>query len=59
MHSRVFQLSTELILEEDFINEYDLEHCFIGKIADYAVTSESRERDIEWLAIGEIIDYHS
>lgn len=49
MHSRLFQLSLEPIEESDFIEEYDLEDCFIGQIADYAVESDDKIGDIKWL----------
>lgn len=50
MHSRIFQFSSEPLTEDDYITEFDLDEWFVGKIADCAVESSSREYDLEWLA---------
>mgnify|MGYP000894998915 FL=1 len=50
MHSRIFQFSSEPLTEDDYITEFDLDEWFVGTIADYAVESNSREYDLEWLA---------
>ena len=50
MHSRIFQVSTEPINEEDYISEstfYD--SSFIGEVADYVNEDTDRADDINWL----------
>jgi ribosome biogenesis SPOUT family RNA methylase Rps3 len=52
MHSRVFELTKEPILEDNWLNEDDLcDTSFIGEIADFVTTSpkSEREADIQWL----------
>lgn len=49
MHSRIFQVSSEPIAKEDYIEEavyYD--HWFLNSIADY-VADSNRNEDIDWL----------
>lgn len=50
MHSRIFQLSTEPICEDDYIKEYHFydDSSFIGSIADYVDEETDREKDIKW-----------
>jgi len=50
MHSRIFQISTEPIEKEDYIEEstfYDT--TFVGEVADYVNENTDRNDDIEWL----------
>ena len=51
MHSRIFQLSTEPIKEEDYITEDTIIHdtSFIGYVADYVSDEVDRKEDIKWL----------
>ena len=50
MHSRIFQVSTEPITEENYISEYRYDEYLVGQDGiDYVVESESRTDDIEWL----------
>ena len=50
MHSRIFQISTNPIDEEDYIGEhYYYDHWFTNSIADYVSESTDRSDDIEWL----------
>ena len=49
MHSRIFQVSSEPIKKEDYIEEATYwDHWFIGEIADYVADSD-RNYDIKWL----------
>lgn len=50
MHSRIYQIDTNSIHEDDYIEEsryYD--HWFTNSIADYVDENTDREGDIEWL----------
>ena len=47
MHSRIFQVSAEPNAE--LIEEYRYEDGFVGRVADYVVTSENRKDDLDWL----------
>lgn len=50
MHSRIFQVNTKPIKEEDYISESDYwEHWFTNEIADYVTESDDRDEDIKWL----------
>lgn len=48
MHSRVFEISTEPIAEEDRLTSDGLSDGFFSSVADYAVDSDNREEDIKW-----------
>ncbi len=53
MHSRIYQVSSSPVKEEDKIREYRYEDDFVGRVADYVseVTSETDiESDLEWLS---------
>ena len=51
MHSRIFQLSTSLLEENDYIKESDYyDHWFTNEIADYVNDDCDRDESIEWLA---------
>jgi hypothetical protein len=50
MHSRLFQLSEEVIAKDNYIEEQDLYDSFVGPIADYVEESENRIDDLGWLA---------
>ncbi len=50
MHSRIFQISSNPINEDDYISEADYyDTGFIGEIADYVSDETDRDDDIEWL----------
>ena len=50
MHSRIYQISTEPIDEEEYFDESDFyEHWFLGAIADYVSEDTDRDEDITWL----------
>lgn len=50
MHSRIYQITTDPVQQEDYITESDFcEHWFIGSIADYVDDDVDRAKDIEWL----------
>ena len=50
MHSRIFQLSTNPIDKEDYIEESNYyDHWFTNQIADYVNDDCDREDDITWL----------
>lgn len=49
MHSRVFQLSEDFLTKDDYISEVTLHDCFVGQIADYAIETNDRKNDLEWL----------
>lgn len=51
MHSRIFQISSNPIKEDNMIEEYRYEETFIGSVADYVVKQTSTEviNDLEWL----------
>lgn len=53
MHSRIFQVSSEPIQEDDMIQEYRYEDSFVPSTADY-VTKQTQsaeiKADLEWLA---------
>lgn len=49
MHSRIIELSTQPISEDERISESDYyDNGFIGNIADYVNGKTNRERDIKW-----------
>lgn len=48
MHSRIFQLSSQPINEDDYITEDLFYDGFVGSIADYVSSDTDRESDIEW-----------
>lgn len=53
MHSRIFQVSSEPIQEDDMIQEYRYEDNLMNGIADYVAKqtqSEEVKADLEWLA---------
>ena len=50
MHSRIFQVSTTPISEDDYITESDYwDHWFTRSIADYVNENTERYDDIQWL----------
>ena len=50
MHSRIFQISTKPIGEDDYITESDYyDHWFTHQIADYVSDDSNRDEDIDWL----------
>ena len=49
MHSRIFQVSTKPISQDDYIKETDYwDHWFINRIADYVNGDTDRDYDIQW-----------
>ena len=51
MHSRIFQLSTKRLDEDEWINEYDISEADMGYNGiNYCSVSDDREDDLEWLA---------
>ena len=50
MQSRIFQISTEPITEENYIDECRYDNYFVGQNGvDYVVESDSRADDLKWL----------
>lgn len=50
MHSRIFQLSLDVIPLDDYIKEEDFyEDPFLGSVADYVSDDTNRDEDIKWL----------
>ena len=50
MHSRIFQVSSEPITEENYISEYRYDDYFVGQNGvDYVVESDSKQDDLNWL----------
>ena len=47
-HSRIFQLSTEVIDQDEYISEDYFYDDFVGTIADYVSGDTDRNGDIEW-----------
>ena len=57
MHSRIFQVSSEPITEENLINESRYYDGFVGSAGiDYVVESESVKDDLDWLGHREGIE---
>ena len=51
MHSRVFQVSTKPIEEEDYLKEEDFYDChLVGGAMDYITDWTDRDDDIKWFA---------
>ena len=50
MHSRIFQISSNRITEDDRISESRYEDYFVPSVADYVVASEDEVDDMKWLA---------
>jgi len=50
MHSRIFQLVSEPINEDDYATEADFLDGFVGSIADYVAEVDDRAEDIRWFA---------
>lgn len=48
MHSRIYQLSTKELDQDDFLEDYHIHDWFLETVADY-VNDSDREKDIEWL----------
>lgn len=49
MHSRIFQVSTKPISQDDYITESDYwDHWFTNQIADYVNGDTDRDYDIQW-----------
>ena len=50
MHSRIFQVSSEPITEENYISEYRYDEYLVGQDGiDYVVESDSKQDDLNWL----------
>lgn len=49
MHSRIFQIEKEPVLEDDYISEYSIPDWFTEQIADYVNGDCDRNEDIDWL----------
>lgn len=51
MHSRIFQISTEPILPDEYMSDsyFDYDHWFFHHIADSVADDEDREYSIRWL----------
>lgn len=50
MHSRIFQVSEQLIDKSDYIKEsFFYDHWFLNEVADYVNAKTDRQSDIEWL----------
>lgn len=50
MHSRIYQIDTNPIHEDDYIGEFRYyDHWFTDSIADYVDGDTNREEDIKWL----------
>ena len=50
MHSRIFQITTNPVQDEDYISEYGFfEHWFVGAIADYVNAHNDQAEDIKYL----------
>lgn len=50
MHSRIYQISKDPILVEDYICEHDYyDHWFTNSVADYVNGDTNRADDIAWL----------
>ena len=49
MHSRIIELTDEEHTEDEWMCFFDIPEWFYGPIADYAIESEDRDEDLNWL----------
>lgn len=51
MHSRIFEVSTEPIPQDEYMTDsyFDYDHWFFKTIADYVMDDEHREGSVKWL----------
>ena len=50
MHSRIIQLETEPVPENERLSDWDIEsdHWFLYSVADYVAEDEDRAHSLEW-----------
>lgn len=51
MHSRIFEISTDPIPQEEHMteNDFDYDHWFFHDVADYVTDDANRDSSVEWL----------
>ena len=49
MHSRIFELSHKPVKASDRMTDGNIPDWFFSSVCDYAVSSDQREQDIDWL----------